>query len=41
MSDQTHLLERIMGLQVELNHFGEKLSTAANSLRRRAKSGST
>jgi ABC-type phosphate transport system auxiliary subunit len=23
MSDQTHLLERIMGLQVELNHFGE------------------
>jgi hypothetical protein len=23
MSDQTHLLERIMGLRVELNHFGE------------------
>jgi ABC-type phosphate transport system auxiliary subunit len=23
MSDQTHLLERIMGLQVELNHLGE------------------
>ena len=23
MSDQTHLLERIMGLQVELHHFGE------------------
>jgi len=24
MSDQTHLLERIMGLQVELNHFGKR-----------------
>jgi ABC-type phosphate transport system auxiliary subunit len=23
MSDQTHLLERIMGLQVELNHLGD------------------
>jgi hypothetical protein len=23
MSDQTHLLERIMGLRVELNHFSE------------------
>jgi uncharacterized protein YlxW (UPF0749 family) len=23
MSDQTYLLERIMGLRVELNHFGE------------------
>ena len=23
MSDQTHLLARIMGLQDELNHFGE------------------
>jgi hypothetical protein len=23
MSDQTQLLERVMGLQVELNHFGE------------------
>jgi uncharacterized protein YlxW (UPF0749 family) len=23
MSDQTHLLERIMGLQVKVNHFGE------------------
>ena len=24
MSDQTHLLERIMGLRVELNHFSER-----------------
>ena len=34
MSDQTHLLERIMGLRVELNHFGQQQIRHDAELRR-------